>query len=167
MVYELDYTNSLNDGGFGGSPCTSDTAPCPVDPARIANLQFFLEPGVGMFNGTVDIDWISFGTSLEEVMEAPAGVINYNDELGADAANQITDVSGLVTSIVDDTWTVTGDGTGGMWTPLIYAIQNDAGEGILANAVGSGDKVYIRARATVAGTELLSLIHISEPTRPY
>ena len=154
VVYELDYTNSLNDGGFGGSPCTSDTAPCPVDPARIANLQFFLEPGVGMFNGTVDIDWISFGTSLEEVMEAPAGVINYNDELGADAANQITDVSGLVTSIVDDTWTVTGDGTGGMWTPLIYAIQNDAGEGILANAVGSGDKVYIRARATVAGTEL-------------
>jgi len=154
VVYELDYTNALNDGGFGGSPCTSDTAPCPVDPVRIANLQFFLEPGVGMFNGTVDIDWVSFGTSLEGGTEVPAGIVNYNDELSENTASQITDVAGLVTSIVGDTWTITGDGTGGMWTPLTYNIHNEAGEGILANAVGSGDKVYIRARASVDGTEL-------------
>lgn len=154
VVYELDYSNALNDGGFGGSPCTADTAPCPVDGARIANLQFFLEPGTGMFNGTVDIDWVSFGTSLEEVEEVPAGIVNYNDELPESAASQITDVPGLVTSFVGDTWTVTGDGTGGMWTPLVYAVHNEAGEGILANAAGSGDKVYVRARATVAGTIL-------------
>ena len=154
VVYELDYTNVLNDGGFGGTPCTSDTAPCPVDARRIANLQFFLEPGVGLFNGTVDIDWVSFGTSLEEVVQAPAGVINYNDDLSADAANQITDVSGLVTTFVEDIWTVTGDGTGGAFSPLVYAIQNEADEGILANAIGSGDRVFVRARASVAGTEL-------------
>jgi len=154
VVYELDYTNALNDGGFGGTPCTPETAPCPVNAARIANVQFFIDPGVGMFDGTVDIDWVSFGTSLEEIVEAPAGIVNYTDELTADAASQITDVPGLVTSIVGDTWTVAGDGTGGMWTPLVYAVHNEAGEGILANAVGSGDRVFVRARASVAGTEL-------------
>ena len=119
VVYELDYTNALNDGGFGGTPCTPETAPCPVNAARIANVQFFIDPGVGMFNGTVDIDWVSFGTSLEEIVEAPAGIVNYTDELAADAASQITDVPGLVTSIVGDAWTVAGDGTGCMWTPLV------------------------------------------------
>ncbi len=152
VVYELDYSNAYADGGFGGSPCTSDTAPCPVDGARIANLQFFIEPGVGLFNGTVDIDWISFGTSLD-VEEVATGVVNYNDELDESTVDQITDVGGLVTSIVGDTWTVTGDGSGGMWTPLVYNIHDDAGD-VLANAVASGDKVYIRARASVDGTEL-------------
>ncbi len=153
MVYELDYSNAYNDGGFGGSPCTADTAPCPVDGARIANLQFFIEPGVGLFNGTVDIDWISFGTSLD-VVEVPAGIVNYNDELDESTTDQITDVPGLVTSIAGDTWTVTGDGTGGMWTPLVYKIHDDAGEGILANAAASGDKVYVRAKVNIDGTEL-------------
>ncbi len=153
VVYELDYTNAYADGGFGGSPCTSDTAPCPVDGARIANLQFFIEPGVGLFNGTVDIDWISFGSSLD-VVEVPAGVANYNDELDESTTDQITDVPGLVTSIAGDTWTVTGDGAGGMWTPLVYKIHDAAGEGILANAAASGDRVFIRAKSSIDGTEL-------------
>ncbi len=153
VVYELDYSNAYADGGFGGSPCTSDTAPCPVDGARIANLQFFIEPGVGLFNGTVDIDWISFGSSLD-VVEVPAGVVNYNDELDESTTDQITDVPGLVTSIAGDTWTVTGDGAGGMWTPLVYKIHDDVGEGILANAAASGDKVYVRAKVSIDGTEL-------------
>ncbi len=154
MVYELDYTDAYNDGGFGGSDCTQDTAPCPVDGVRIVNLQFFLEPGIGMFNGTVDIDWISFGTSLEAVAQPDAGVVNYTDQLPETAATQITDVDGLTTSIVGDTWTITGNGTGGMWTPLVYKIHNESGEGILANVVGSGDKIYVRAKASVDGTEL-------------
>ena len=153
MVYELDYTNAYADGGFGGSPCTSDTAPCPVDGARIANLQFFIEPGVGLFNGTVDIDWISFGSSLD-VVEVPAGVVNYNDELDESTIDQITDVPGLVTSITGDTWTVTGDGAGGMWTPLVYKIHDAAGEGILANAAASGDKVFVRVKSSIDGTDL-------------
>lgn len=28
---------------------------------RLQSLQFFVKPGVGLFNGTIDIDWISFG----------------------------------------------------------------------------------------------------------
>ena len=153
MVYELDYSNAYVDGGFGGTPCTSDTAPCPVDGARIANLQLFIEPGVGLFNGTVDIDWISFGASLD-VVEVPAGVVNYNDELDESTIDQITDVPGLVTSIAGDTWTVTGDGAGGMWTPLVYKIHDAAGEGILANVAASGDKVFVRVKSSIDGTEL-------------
>ncbi|MEM1120202.1 MAG: T9SS type A sorting domain-containing protein [Bacteroidota bacterium] len=154
VVYELDYANALNDGGFGGSPCTMETAPCPVDPKRIANVQFFIEPGVGMFDGTVDIDWISFGKSLEDVVAIPAGIVNYSDELDASTVDQITDVEGLVTSITENTWTITGGGSSGMWTPVSYAIHNEEGTGILADAVGSGDKVYVRARSSVAGTIL-------------
>jgi len=124
VVYELDYSSAYADGGFGGSPCTSDTAPCPVDGARVANLQFFIEPGVGMFNGTIDIDWISFGTSLD-VVEDPAGIINYSDQLDESTTEQIMDVPGLVSSVVGDTWTVAGDGSGGMWTPVVYVIHDD------------------------------------------
>jgi hypothetical protein len=50
------------DGGFGGTAC--DVGPCPVDDQRISALQFYIDPGIGAFNGTMDIDWISFGQPL-------------------------------------------------------------------------------------------------------
>ncbi|MEL6844010.1 MAG: T9SS type A sorting domain-containing protein, partial [Bacteroidota bacterium] len=61
-IYELDYAGAYQDGGFGGSPCA--TGPCPVDGERVENLQFFINPGVGAFNGSITIDWLSFGASL-------------------------------------------------------------------------------------------------------
>ncbi|MEL6925938.1 MAG: T9SS type A sorting domain-containing protein, partial [Bacteroidota bacterium] len=67
-IYEYNYAGKYADGGFGGSPCTSATAPCDVDAERIAQLQFFVKPGVGGYNGTVDIDWISFGDEISSVI---------------------------------------------------------------------------------------------------
>ncbi len=145
VIYELNYDGKYLDGGFGGSPCTSDTAPCPVDGERVANLQFFVLPGVGGFNGTVDIEWISFGKSLDAV---PAGVSNYQDEISGSTGGFITDPGGL-TSTTTDVWTVAGDGTGGPWNSISYSFYNDAGDQILANSVGSNDKLFIRAKSSV------------------
>lgn len=58
VVYEFNFAGRLLDGGFGG-PCTS--APCAVDASKISTLGFYLNPGTGKYNGTIDIDWISFG----------------------------------------------------------------------------------------------------------
>ncbi|MEO1628249.1 MAG: T9SS type A sorting domain-containing protein, partial [Bacteroidota bacterium] len=61
-ILELDYSGKMSDGGFGGTPCTS--GPCPVDGKRIGGLDFYLDPGVGMFDGELVIDWVSFGKPL-------------------------------------------------------------------------------------------------------
>lgn len=145
VVYEINYEGKYLDGGFGGSPCTSDTAPCPVDGERVVNLQFFVLPGVGGFSGSVDIDWISFGKSLDAV---PAGMVNYQDEISESTVGFITDQTGL-TSTTNDTWTVTGDGTGGPWNSIAYSFYNNAGDQILANSIGSNDKLFIRAKSSI------------------
>jgi len=137
-------TGAYADGGFGGTPC--DAGPCPVDGERIAQLQFFANPGVGMLNGDITIDWISFGQPLGGG-GGPTGVINYLDEIGENTVLFIEDMPGLV-STTSDIWTVTGDGTGGMWTPVVYSIHNDLGENIIADAIGSNDKLFIRAKSS-------------------
>lgn len=143
-IYELTYTGAYADGGFGGTPC--DVGPCPVDGERIAQLQFFANPGVGMLNGTITIDWVSFGQPLGGG-GGPTGVINYLDEIDENTVLFIEDMPGLVSS-TSDIWTVTGDGTGDMWTPVVYSIHNDLGETIIADAVGSNDKLFIRAKSS-------------------
>jgi endoglucanase len=65
QIFEVDFKNRLLDGGYGG-PCPQGTK-CPVDPTKIKNLTLYFNPGIGNFNGTVDIDWISFGESLEVI----------------------------------------------------------------------------------------------------
>lgn len=142
QVYEIDFAANYNDGGFGGTPCS--TGPCPVDGARVMNLQFFIDPGVGEFDGTVTIDWVAFGQPLGG---GPAGVINYQDEFSDNTILFIDDQSGF-TSTTGDIWTITGDGTAGAFTPVVYSLHNNAGDLILGDAVGSNDLLYIRARAS-------------------
>ncbi|MEM1327067.1 MAG: T9SS type A sorting domain-containing protein [Bacteroidota bacterium] len=143
-VYEIDYSDRYNDGGFGGSPCES--GPCPVDGSRIGNLQFFINPGVGMFDGTVTIDWVAFGEPLPEDL-GPTGVINYQEEFDENTLPFITDNTGY-TSTTGETWTIVADGSTGAFTPLTYALHDETGEMISADVVGSSDLMYIRARAT-------------------
>jgi hypothetical protein len=61
-IVEFDFASAYLDGGFGGTAC--DVGPCPVDDQRISALQFYIDPAIGAFNGTLDIDWISFGQPL-------------------------------------------------------------------------------------------------------
>jgi len=61
-VVEYNFSGNYSDGGYGGTGC--DVGPCPVDGKRVQGLTLYLDPGVGAFNGTMDIDWISFGEPL-------------------------------------------------------------------------------------------------------
>lgn len=61
-VYEYDFSGKFMDGGYGG-PCTN--APCGVNPLDIKNLNIFIDPGVGKFDGDIEIEWISVGAPLE------------------------------------------------------------------------------------------------------
>ncbi|MEM9723817.1 MAG: cellulase N-terminal Ig-like domain-containing protein, partial [Bacteroidota bacterium] len=74
-IYELDYTDRLLDGAFGG-PCT--TAPCVVDASQLLGLIFFINAPEGGYEGNVDIDWLSIGTPLEEAPPPAAYEIRYN-----------------------------------------------------------------------------------------
>ncbi|MCH2080799.1 MAG: T9SS type A sorting domain-containing protein [Saprospiraceae bacterium] len=143
QVFEINFSANYNDGGFGGTPC--DAGPCPVDGDRIANLQFFINPGVGAFDGTVTIDWVSFGQPLGN--SGPTGVINYFDEIDANTVLFIDDSDGF-TSTTDDIWTISGDGSGTPYAPVVYATHDDNGALLSVDAVGSSNLLYIMARGS-------------------
>jgi hypothetical protein len=144
-----DFTGNYNDGGYGGSPCT--TGPCPVDFKTIKQVLFYPDPALGAFNGDIIIDYFSIGLPLEDDPGVPVGIINYQDQLGTDAGN-INTPDGVASSFTGGAWRLTGDGTSGQYAQVKYGLHDDAGLPILGNAVGSNDKIYIRAKASVAGT---------------
>ena len=72
QIYELDYTNKLIDGGYGG-PCSP--GPCNLNASQLYELAFYINPGVGGYSGAIEIEWISIGEPLEA---APDYEIRYN-----------------------------------------------------------------------------------------
>jgi hypothetical protein len=148
-VFSYDFSGNYNDGGYGGSPCT--TGPCAVDPKSIKQVLFYIDPALGTYNGTVFIDFISIGIPLEDDPGVPVGIINYQDQLSTDAGN-INTPGGVASSFVGNAWRLTGDGTCGQYAQVKYGLHDDAGLPILGNTVGSNDKIYIRAKSSVAGT---------------
>jgi endoglucanase len=66
QIYELNYTDKLLDGGYGG-PCTS--GPCNVDASQLVQLALYINPGSGNYSGEIEIEWISIGESLETVID--------------------------------------------------------------------------------------------------
>lgn len=66
QIVEIDYTNKLIDGGYGG-PCSP--GPCDVDSSKLESLVVYFNPGIGMYHGTTNIDWISIGEPLEPLYD--------------------------------------------------------------------------------------------------
>lgn len=152
-IYEYNFSGNYIDGGYGGTACM--TGPCPVDQSVISTLLFYPDPVAGAYDGVIEIDFVSIGQALDDDdMLGPVGLVNYQDQMDDNTALFITDPDGIVSTTVNDEWTMTGDGTGGMWNSINYNPHNDLGEQILANAEGSGDKLFIRAKASVDMTEL-------------
>lgn len=60
--YILDFNNGYEDGGYGGTACT--TGPCAVSGGRINVLTFYPEAASGGFAEAIEIDWLSFGQRL-------------------------------------------------------------------------------------------------------
>lgn len=152
-IIEFDYTGTYADGGFGGTPCDANNAPCPVDGQRINQLQLFVDAATGAFNGTVDIDWISFGSPILNL--GPTGVINYADDYLSDDLTNIADNGDFVSAIANGEWTITGAGGSGAYTPVSYSAHDlTTNDSLAVDAVGSNDKLYVRAKSTVDGTPL-------------
>ena len=150
-IIEYDFANTYTDGGYGGTACT--TGPCPVDGERISALQFYIDPGTGMFNGSVDIDWVKFGSPIVDL--GPVGIPNYSDDYTSDDLTSITDITGLVSTISNGEWSITGDGSSAQYGPVSYAAHDlTTNDSLAVDAIGSNNVMYIRAKSTNDGTEL-------------
>jgi len=150
-ILEYDFTGNAFDGGFGGTAC--DAGPCPVDLTRITQVLLYPNPVEGGYAGTVYLDYISIGQPAGEDLGV-TGVLNYQDQMDDNTALFTADMSGLTSVFANDEWTITGDGTAGAYAPVTYALHNDLGELVIADAVSGGDKIYVRAKSSVDGTEL-------------
>ncbi len=144
-IYEYDFSGNYIDGGFGGTPC--EAGPCPLDASVIKQVLIYPDPVAGAFSGEVYIDFLSIGQPLGEDA-GPTGILNYSDQMDDNTSLFIQDMSGFASTVADDVWTITGDGTGGAFSPVVYMMHNDIGENVIADAVGSNDVLYVRAKAS-------------------
>ncbi|WP_025742797.1 glycoside hydrolase family 9 protein [Aquimarina pacifica] len=76
-IHAFNFQNKFLDGGYAG-PCKSADAPCEVDATKIKKFIFSVSPGKGKYKGTIDIDWISVGDSLEPISQENDIKIRYN-----------------------------------------------------------------------------------------
>ncbi len=150
VVFEFDFTDNYKDGGYGGTACSA--GPCPVDGTSITDFQFYVSPGAGSFGGIIKIDFIAVG-------EAPGvGPVSSVFQDQFDSENSLTyfmgsTTPGLVNSIANSTWTITGDGSGGAYNPLYYIINNPKTlDTIDVSVTDAQDKIYVRMKASVPGT---------------
>lgn len=139
-VYTLDFSGAFNDGGFGGSPCTMDTAPCPVDATSIVNLLIYVDDADGGYAGTLEIDWISVGEPLEVIETETL----YSDQFDN---NLTTQSNGSYTSTLDNgTLKITANGTAQAYNSFEYKLHTQGVEGVFD--VSSLPTIYIKAKAT-------------------
>ncbi len=152
VTYEYNYSGGYSDLGFGGTGCSSDQAPCPVDADRIANMIIFVNPGSGAFVGDVEIDYISVGTPLEEVDEG-ANTLIYGDHFSGGETYVSTSASfGL--DVNDSRLKITGSGADGPFSAISYSIHDmDTGEGTSID-VSNNNKMFFRAKADAPNTLL-------------
>jgi len=147
-TYEYNFAGLYSDLGYGGTACSSDQAPCPLDPERISELVFFINAGAEAFAGTVQIEYISIGTALEADSGDDAVAV-YGDHFGQDYGTHNTD-SNLQLSVENSNLKILGDGTDGPFSGVYYGFH-DNGEQVFVDATGN-HKVYVRAKSSLPNT---------------
>ncbi len=152
-IFEYDFNGNLNDGGYGGTSCESADAPCPVDPTRINEFNFYANPGQGAFSGTIVMDFIAVGTAPGVGPESEVWQNHFDDDSALGYMDNPE--SGLVNSISNSNWLISGDGTGGMWDPVSLLFYNTTtGDTIDVPVAQGNDKVFIRMRTSTPGTTI-------------
>jgi len=141
-VYTFDFTGDFLDGGYGGSPCTSDTAPCPLDPALITNLLFYVNDADGGYDGIIEIEWISFGEALEEEQSSLAYSDQFEDNLTTTSTDAYTN------SLLDGNLHIVANGTAGAYSAFEYDVH-DAGTPATFD-MSPNPKMFIKAKGTNA-----------------
>lgn len=147
--YRIDYTGGYADGGYGGTGCEAANAPCAVNGSRIVAIAFYPEPTAGGFDDSIQVDYLSFGVPLGEE-PAPAGVVNYRDQLDAAGDQLVGEATGLTYAAREGEIVITGDGSAPPYQTVGYLLRDQEGNATLADVVNSDNLLYLRAR-TVSG----------------
>jgi hypothetical protein len=148
-VLEFDFTGTYMDGGYGGTPCMM--GPCDVDGMTVQSMLFYIDPNNGAFAGTVTIDWISTIEPLEDIdNEGPLGVDDYEDPMDDNSLDFISDANGLSTLAEEGLLKIVGDGTSGLYDPIVYKMH-DGPDSLIVNGQSNSNKLFIRAKSTVDG----------------
>lgn len=157
QVYEFDLTGAE---GFPveGTPCTEESTDCIVDLTAITQLLFYVDPGTGEYLGTVEIDYISFGTSLDP--PGPEAELIYSDQFD-NARLDATESDNYDVVENDGVLSIVGNGLAGAFTTVSYNFseatdeQDTARVGTLLDFEPAQDKVFLRARTV--GVDQVSL----------
>jgi hypothetical protein len=162
-VYTYDFTGNTGDAGFGGAEGCSVEEPCRLDMTAIQGIFIYPRPGEGMFTGQIEIDWVSVGQPLEEVMETAVGVLNYSDTLVGSAEFFTGTPAGITYAVSEDGFlNIRGDGTSSPFQTINYTLRDADGNAGKADAAGSGDKLYVRARILESESAVLRIDLIDE-----
>ncbi|GLR18200.1 T9SS type A sorting domain-containing protein [Portibacter lacus] len=155
QIIEFDFAGTYTDGAYGGTSCNEENKPCAVDGTKISSFSFFIEPGTGMFDGEISIDWISTIDPLETdtVDLGPAGIDDFAEEFTTNDLAFLSTREGNALSATDGVLKISGDGTSGAYAPTSYTI-NDGVDSLIVNAANNDNKVFIRMKASTDTTTL-------------
>ena len=147
-TYEFNFSGSYQDLAYGGTGCT--VGPCPVDPEQIANLIFFINPGVEGFAGQVEVEYISVGTALEPGNNVDP-VLVYGDHFST--TDDFIGTSGAYTlDVTASELSIVGDGSDAPYSSIVYTLHDDeTNGGVTLDATGN-DRFYIKAKSSIANT---------------
>jgi hypothetical protein len=145
-TYEINFENEYTDAGYGGSACA--TGPCKVNGKAIRSIQLFPNPADGGFKGDIEIDYISFGAPMGEDIQ------KYADQFDNGDRTKWSDAGGFTVAEKDGVLELKGNGTAGAYTAFEYFPHNQTSKENLVLSLTSNNKLYIRAKSSVAGVPL-------------
>ena len=162
-VYTYDFNGNYGDAGYGGAEGCTPQALCFIDETAVREIFFYVRPGEGLFDGTIEIDWLSVGQPLSVDPPSEPGVVNYSDELN-DVGEFLTGGPSGVTfgATEDGTFTLAGDGTSPTYQQVALLLRDEAGNSGKADVAGSNDILYVRARLTGDDEAVLRIDLIDE-----
>jgi hypothetical protein len=143
---ELNFASAYEDAGYGGTACA--TGPCPVDGKAIRTVLLYPNPEPGMFNGKIDIDYISFGAPLGD------DIFKYKDQFDNNDRTKWADANGFTVAESGTELTITGDGTAGAYSAFLYNAHDQATGDPLLLDITSNNKVYVKVKSSVPNVPL-------------
>jgi hypothetical protein len=145
-VFEINFDAAYVDAGYGGTACA--TGPCPVDGKAIRSVLLYPNPADGAFEGDIEIDYISFGAPMGEDIQ------KYADQFDNGDKTKWSDANGFTVTEKDGFLELTGDGTAGAYAAFSYIPHNQTTNEDLTLNLVSNNKLYVRAKSSVAGVPL-------------
>ncbi len=147
-LIELDFDGQYTDLGFSDACPTNGMSTCPVDPTAINNVLFYINAVDGGFEGTVMIDYISFGAPLE------AEVDTYADQFDDDDRSNWGDTDGFSVVETGNELILTGDGGSMDFTASDYTLHDQETLAPILVDLTPNNKVWIKAKSSVDATNL-------------